>query len=79
MEIDNDPFGFDEEEWEGTELSPYNIWSVGFMHHINEDGVGKSVVLYLASDQTGDRIGLILHPHTAASIGIDLMSAYVAE
>lgn len=63
--------------WEDAPIRPFNVWSLSEIVQVTETGVSTDVVLYLYSDQTHETIAVMLHPHTAASIGLDLLSGYV--
>jgi len=64
-------------DWESASVHPFNMWTISEVVQVNENGVSTDVVLYLHSEQTGETIACLLHPHTAASIGLDLVTGYI--
>ena len=71
---DDDDYSVD---WEDAPVVPFNVWTISEVVQVNESGVSTDVVLYLHSQLTGQTIACLLHPHTAASIGLDLVSGYI--
>lgn len=63
--------------WEDALVHPMNMWSISEVVQVDENGVSTDVILYLHSQQTGETLGLLLHPETAAAIGLDLLDGYV--
>ena len=64
-------------EWDDAPIIPFNAWQISEVTQIDENGVTNDTVLFLYSEQTGEKLGILLHPQTAANIGLDLINEYV--
>jgi hypothetical protein len=67
---------FDDND-DGVEFFPYNLWNVDKAVALGDDGVNTSVFLYLGSDSHEFELGIALHPKAAMKLAADLIRVAV--
>ena len=73
-EFEHEPF---DDDGDGVNFFPYNLWTVDKAVALGDDGVNTSVFLYLGSDAHEFELGVALHPKAALKLAADLIRVAV--